>query len=212
MAIGDVYEIRLQGEYLGQVILNVFHYQSAGTADISEPLLTVAAAVGTLIITDVVPTQVESFQWLSSYAKHLVEGGAEATFPFTGGEPGLQTGEGLPPHDAWAFRYNRTNTTTRHGQKRFAGVPEAQALNGVAASGALTALNELADTLERDITSADGFSAGEILRPVIYSQFLNGELRGSVVDGVFVPAPISNPVSSVQYVRISTQNTRKIYR
>jgi len=203
MAIGDVYEVRLRGEYVSQVILNVFHYQSAGTADIAEPELTIAAALGAILVAQLVNIQVETFQWIDAYVKHLVDGGAEATFPFAGGEPGVIAAEGLPPHDAWAFRYNRSLTTTRHGQKRFAGVPETWQNNGVTVSGFLTTLDDVGDNLERDITDADGFGAGEILRPVIYSKFLNGELRET---------PITNPVSSVSFVRISTQNTRKVYR
>lgn len=203
MAIGDVYEIRLRGEYLGQVVLNVFHYRSSGSNDITEPIATVAAAMGSILVTAIADVQNEAFQWLDAYAKKLVEGGDESTFPFSGGVPGSVTGEGLPPHDCWAFRYNRSLTTTRHGQKRFAGVSEGQHENGVATTSVLTDLSALADVLERDITSADGFGTGEILRPVIYSKFLNGELRET---------PVVNPVSSVQYVRISTQNTRKIYR
>jgi len=203
MAIGDIYELRLRGEYVSQVILNVFHYQSAGTADISEPELTIAAALGNILVASLVTIQCDGFQWLDAYVKHLVDGGAEATNPFAGGSPGEIVAEGLPPHDAWAFRYNRSLTTTRHGQKRIAGIPETWQNLGIAATAQLDELAAVADVLERDITDADGFAAGEILRPVIYSKFLNGELRDT---------PVINPVSSVAFVRISTQNTRKVYR
>lgn len=202
MALGDVYEIRLHGEYLSQVIFNVFHYQSSGSADVTDPILTIAAAIGTYLVTAFTPFQVDGFQWLDTYAKHLVEGGTEATHPFAGGQPGIISDQGLPAHDCFAFRLNRTLTTTRHGQKRLAGIAEGSQENGVAVSGVLTALGVACAAMAHAFDSGDGFSTGAILKPVIYSTVLNGELRA---------VPVANPVGTVQYVRISTQNTRKVY-
>lgn len=212
MADGSIYEFHLNQTLFGQVVKNVFHYQSRGASDPTNTLGEIAVAWGTGMIAAVSNVQCSNVEYVSIYIRHLAGDMDEATVPLSA-TTGAVVGDCLPPHDAFAFRFNRTSTLTRHGQKRIAGVPEGAQDDGVAlAGGVTTSLEAAAAQMEHIIVAADGLSIGSELWPVIYSKYLNGELRGEVVGGVFVPMPISNLVSSVQYVRISTQNTRKLYR
>jgi hypothetical protein len=212
MALGDVWFVRLQQQLLGQVVLNTFHFQSKGSSDVTSTPVFIAQMVLDYYAVQFVDVQSEQLQYVNSYARHLAGDEEEATYP-TAIYGGTQSGDCLPPHDAWAFRFNRSSTATRHGQKRLAGIPETLQHQGVVIdTTTIGLLDDCANAMEHIFTAADGLNSGAELHPVIYSTILNGELRGSVVDGVFVPAPIVNVVSSVEYVRISTQNTRKLYR
>jgi len=203
MADGSVFEIRLFEELLGQQVVNVFHYQSRGSSDISSSMSDVLTAWNSVIAAPLVAVQNNHVNLLQSTIRHLVDGGEEATLTYSS-STGTVSGESLPPHDCFAFRYNRLTTSTRHGQKRIAGVSESWNVNGVVTDSTnITKLATLAAAFFHKVDSTDGLNTGAELWPVIYSTTLNGEPR--------IP-PVINQVASVGYVRISTQNTRKVYR
>lgn len=203
MADGSVWEFHLNQSLNGQVVKNVFHYRSRGSADITVSIGAVGVAWGTAMIAAMSNVQVSQLGYVDIFVKHLAGFFEESTIPLTG-TAGALAGDPLPPHDAFAFRYNRATTLTRHGQKRVAGISEGWNHNGVVDGPTeLALLDVVAAQMAHVVDSADGLNTGAELWPVIYSKYLNGELRAE---------PISNLVSSVQYVRISTQNTRKLYR
>lgn len=203
MADGSVYEIRYFETLMGQTCVNVYHYQSRGSSDITTPIATVLSSWNTYFAPFLVAVQSSQVTLDHCTIRHLVDGGEEASQSFVGSN-GTVAGDSLPPHDCFAFRYNRLTTSTRHGQKRIAGVPESWSVNGVVTdSTKQTLLDALATAMFHKITNAEGLNAGAELWPIIYSTTLNGEPRVT---------PVINQVASVGYVRISTQNTRKVYR
>jgi hypothetical protein len=203
MADGSVYEIRLFETLLGQQVVNVFHYQSRGSSDITVSATAILTAWNSVIAAPLVAVQSNQVTLVQATLRHLVDGGAEATLVYSA-STGTVSGDCLPPHDCFAFRYNRLTTSTRHGQKRIAGVPESWNVNGAVTDTAkLALLDTLAAAFFHKVDNADGLNAGAELWPIIYSTTLNGEPRTT---------PVINQVSSVGYVRLSTQNTRKVYR
>ena len=203
MADGSVYEFRLFETLMGQTAVNVFHYQSRGANDITTSAIDTLDAWWSVIALPLANVQSGQVSFVQATIRHLVDAGEEATRSFAS-STGVVSGDCLPPHDCFAFRYNRLTTSTRHGQKRFAGVPESWNINGVVTDSAnITKLDTLATALFHKVDSTDGLNTGAELWPIIYSTTLNGEPR---------TPPVINQVSSVGYVRISTQNTRKVYR
>jgi hypothetical protein len=116
--------------------------------------------------------------------------------PLTTGNAGLQSGDPLPPFVTWAFQYIRTRTDVHHGWKRLAGGTEAEQAGGTAASGTLTYLDAIATAMEATLAS--------VFEPRIMRKKFD-TLTSSWVYTDF-------PISGVNYVRISTQNTRKFGR
>lgn len=112
---------------------------------------------------------------------------------------GLQATEFNSPQTAWSFQLIRLFRTTRHGSKRIAGVPEGLVQNGFATSAALTLLEDVADVID-NVPNVD-FGTAETMT-----------LRSVIAKTPIFPATLPsvfNPVSSVAYRGIGSQNSRK---
>jgi len=189
MAIGDRWVVVTKMDYQGQTALNIFSYlQTAGTG---TALSVYNAFVNR--VTGVLMNSLHSTVYLKSVLAY--NAGDETDFynndPFLFG--GI-TGEGLPTHDCISFQYVPNRLDCRSGAKRFVGVPETRQNNGVPSPSYVTQCNLLAAVLESNIDYI-----ANAYRPVIY-----GGRTGSL--GKF-----NNPLSTVQFKGLFTQNSRKTY-
>ena len=108
---------------------------------------------------------------------------------------GLVTGTAQPPYIAWEFIYRRATALTRNGFKRFAGVTEEDVDQaGNVQAGILANLVALADDLEQPLTGP----GSQPFSPVIYGRPIPSN-----------PTPRIGFVSQVQFLRVTTQNSRK---
>lgn len=107
---------------------------------------------------------------------------------------GLRAGENSVKFAAWGFRYNRVTAGKRHGAKRFGNVSESDITNGAATGAVTTVLNATAVTLGSSINVG-----------VIQTWF--PEILERKPTGVYPWT--SHPILNVQYVRITSQNSRK---
>jgi len=189
MAIGDSWVLELKSDYQGQTALNVFQYlQTAGTGT--------AFSVYQAFVNDVIDNIRSALQDTVYFKSILTYNRADASDfhtdnPFLFGTIG---GEGLPTHDCISFQYVPNRLDCRSGAKRFMGVPEIRQNNGVPSAAYVTICNTVAVALESNIVYG-----GNTYRPIIY-----GSRTGLL--GRF-----NNPLSSVLFKGIFTQNSRKTY-
>lgn len=193
MAVGNRYQLIDFQTYVGNDILNVYYYrQVAGTH-------TAAVELVDLFVSSVLPfitaVQHEAVTHISIGAKNLDVPTDFNLTPLVTGNVGQVTGQGLPPFVAWAFRLVRTQTDIHNGAKRIVGVAEGWQANGVADSTVVSALNDLAEAMALTL---DNFEP-RIMRKLLDSE---GHLIGYE----------DFPMGAGQYVRISSQNTRKFGR
>jgi len=112
---------------------------------------------------------------------------------------GLVNSEFQAPQAAWSFQLVRTTRLTRHGSKRLSGVPESLTENGKASAAALTYLATIAEVIDNPPTVDLDLAGTMSMRSVIPK---------TPVYPATLPT-IFNPVASVQYRGIGSQNSRK---
>lgn len=198
MAIGNRYELLDGQEYLGQDCLNVYYYrQIAGPAGNAGDL---RQSWGAAVLPAVIAIQVDDVAHVAIATKNLDVPTDFEILPLVPGTTGTLVGDPMPPFVAWAFRLLRQQTNIRHGAKRYAGVSESSQSLGVATAEVMAALNNLADALGSDLLG----DTGAIYEPRIMRRLLDAE--GHLIGYEDFPFGLA------QYVRISTQNTRKFGR
>lgn len=187
--------------WAGNPAYNMYFYQVAAHAGAARGLdaangALILAAFKTLVVDKV--RAMTSSDW--SYDQGQIIDYTDPAHPFYEGS--ITPGQGtvvdgaLPPFNAWAFRLNRGNATTRNGQKRFVGLPESLVAQGRPDSAATTLANALATALGDELIVDLGGDSWTFI-PVIVR-----EAPGYTVS-------VSQYVASVTFTGISTQNTRK---
>jgi hypothetical protein len=132
----------------------------------------------------------------------------ESFFIESGDGVGGQSGDALPPSDAWTFKYIRPNSSFRHGFKRFPGVPESAQSGGRPAGGAVASLAALGVLLSgpfeyyKDVAGTETAAGGEFV-PAVIQRMLNGDLVDPVV---------TYTIDTVVFDKIGHQDTRDIGR
>lgn len=180
------------------LVLNTFYYETPSTID------TIAVLNGVLAtwILNVLP-EIRAIQTtevdVEKVSAEVIDSALFAETSFV-----LTTGNLAPPTEpqfvAVPFRLVRSTLATRHGQKRFMGVPEGNVdrNGGIFGGTYLTALQNAADAMEEPIPVAGGSD----LLPVIF------RAADPAHDPPFVQT--TNPVLEVVApTRVTTQNTRK---
>lgn len=193
MAIGDLYRVIDHQSFDGQEVLNVYHYVQTDGAGAADELLT---AFNEDMIPSIRAVQNTSLTHTLLEAINLDNDADFGSMALTSSNAGTRAGESLPVFTCWAFRYNRATRAVRNGQKRICGPNEGDQSGGDAISAMLTPLNALAGAMEDPVTETVTSSSW---KPVI--------VRTTGTSAPFTYT--SFDISSVQYVRISTQNTRK---
>lgn len=111
---------------------------------------------------------------------------------------GLVANEVMPTFVAWGFRLNRSNSTTRNGQKRFGGVPEIYVEDSAPVGSALTILTSAAGGLGTTHSITVG-STQYNLQPAIVRK------DPTTPFGILA----SQWVQDATFTHVTTQNTRK---
>lgn len=197
MAIGDIWELTLRGTYQGQEILNVFGYVETVALGGDVAGADVAKWLWDTIGTDLLAMTVDGVEYGQVDALQVTGGVAIGSYTIASGS-GDRTVEGLPSFATFSFRYNRASQASRHGYKRFAGVSE-DWVSGNTNSFPSVQTNALIAALESDIFDSSSVLDGR-LEPCIISRVVNGQER---------PVPLAFPVSSIVFIGVTTQNTRK---
>lgn len=203
---GDILQLTLKGYYstVATAVMNVFQYKLgvSGTLDLAldgqafidgyadaireflEPILSVEVAYPRM---DIVNLSEPLEIWTGSFTNPI---------------NGAVTGEVAPPFITWSFLLQRTNASTRNGQKRFSGVPETQMVNGIPTAAAALLLQDMSGFLGLPFVSdvIGGTPATVILEPTIVRKDETGALIAS------------QPVLNARFTAIGSQNTRKFGR
>lgn len=191
MAIGDKFTLKDKYIFLDEECMNVYYYeQTAGSVG--------AEALAQQWVADILPLILE-FQHANAVhsaieVNNLLDDEDFHTEVLTTDNAGLLLGETLPRYNAWGFRKNRANSSYRNGSIRIAGIAEGSQDGGVAGSAALEDLGTFAAAIGGELTHSSG---GKWLLRTPSGTFVGGSV------------PVPTPIASVQYVRMTTQNSRK---
>lgn len=191
----DLLELTLYQTYNSTVqVRNVLHYRvgSVGTAD--ETGLTTA------FIAEVLPLMLDVQHLTMEHQKmtvlNLTDNIGWADVDLIPDQQGVLGGEVEPPFVCYAFRKNRALRRVRSGQLRVCGVPEGAINYGLAGPLVEDDLDQLAVALGETIIDGTGGS----YVPVIIGKNPDGTVRDFA------------GIESVEFVSISTQNSRKYGR
>lgn len=195
MANGDIIQVLLNAT--GNItvpIINNFTYQQTVGASASN-LNTLITLFKANIMPSLLPVISSSTQFNFIQAKQLTGGTDIVIDALTTANFGTASALFMPPEVCWSFRYFRSTSTSRNGQKRFGLVPSPGVIDGEVGGGFLPTLNALAGSLGSALT--DGTYTWE---PRILRTRLNGAI---------LPTPEVFSVAAVQYISVGTQNSRK---
>jgi hypothetical protein len=197
-AIGDKFIVKMFSSGSNANALNVFYYESTGTA--SPNSLDLFVAFGSDIAAHLVPFMSDIWG-IDRFEVINFDDPADFYSANVTGYTGAIAGDCTGPFNAWTFTYNRATRASRNGSKRFPGVAEASQASGQATAGALTLLNTAATFLEATISATAGvLYVPRIGRPVY-----------PVPNPLHLPPTGLTlfPISGVSYSHIGTQNSRK---
>lgn len=188
MPAGDLYELRDFQVADSNEILNVYWFQqTGGTGDATD----LATAFADQWLPDILGIQSGTCEHVHAVVVNHDDGGDFADFSYASNS-GARGGNAGPNFTSYAFILRRSTRLVRNGWKRY-GPPAEGDIIGNAASGSpiLTALAALAGTLSAPLV--DG--------PNVYSMRIVHKDAG----GALTPYP----VATVDYVRVTTQTTRR---
>lgn len=210
MPIGDVYEVIDAQDYRGKEILNTYFYQ---VSDDGVDATLVADAWVAQVLPEVRGLQSGDVLHVEVRVRNLFNH-ADATIIPTGlaGTLVLASADTLPTHDAVGFKLVRASASTRHGQKRYAGIPETYHTDGQYTGAPIaTAFAALAAALQEQLVDTVG-SLANFAVPIIVGRIAEtvaGKTTYRLPDalGELVFSLISDVILNTE---VTTQNTRKL--
>lgn len=193
MATGDRYKLDLwQKDYLGQDIHNIFWFNQENGSGGSAELI---AEFDETVLPLLKLIQSDGLAYFSILAENLDDVGDFAQdAPTT--TAGTVTGEDMPPFVATEFRYTRASRSSRHGWKRFGGLTQIMMASEALEAAYVTAAGDLANVLGANLEDA----SQNLWVPKI--------CRKQKVNDVWTYTFFG--VQAVVYVRVTTQNSRKL--
>jgi len=205
MTVGDILQITDVQDTLLQTALNVYFYRVESLETLAD-YDDVQGAFKLQIIDNCTPLQ--SSSWTAHtriVIKNLTNAVDIAEFPYN--LVGEVSGDAAPSFTALSFRLVRSTAITRHGSKRIGGITESMTVGNDLAAGVNTLTTALADAMAAPLV-VDGTVDHDItLVPVIVGRIPQGEPNAGELD-----LSVINPVSSVQFIRVTTQTTRRAGR
>lgn len=199
--VGQIYEVQMHQRLFGEKVLNVFHYYT-DTEQVEGPDNDFAIALF-VQFEQFVAAEVCKIQ--NADVKYELISVANAfdypnRYEATVSREGLQSlGGSDSSFVAFSFKYVRKHNHTRNGSKRFAGVPD-NFMVGNLYTGSDAPLHNLANLLGGNMTGEDVQQANKpVFKPCIVHR---DEVKPYAI-------MYGNAVSSVQYVGITTQTSRK---
>lgn len=204
MAFQDCYELVDESTLYGQKVLNVYFYQNnnvlnggATASDLIDGFLAeVMPAIRAIQVSGVVHTEVRARNLFNEADRHVRTVSLAGTSAETDGYSGFT---------AAGFTLVQDNGAIRNGGKRYAGMGEGYATNGVIDNGgAITLLNALGAAVEQNIN----ILAAEVFRPVVIKRLLVA--GGYVLPGSLGEAVIGGLIDVVWNTLVTSQVSRKI--
>jgi len=187
----DLYQIIHQQVFLNQEVLNVFYYKDLETGP-SVGLTSILSAFNTDV--SIAMNQIQSDDVTGvSITTQKVGGVNEETLDISS-QAGTRPGDPRASYAAWGYILNRSTIDVRNGAKRVVGVSETDAQGNNPVLAFEVDLASFALVLEANLVLSNSAE----LAPVIFR-------RGSFVD----PDWFGSNVASSQFVRLTTQNSRK---
>lgn len=198
--LGDLLQITDFQTYLGQQVLNVYYYRVVSvTGFTNDGYIPLLEEFRDNVILAVVPLQ--SARLMHEYVEVRNLSNGVDVFTLEIDQPGTNAAAStadLPSYVSYSFKLVRESLATRHGFKRFAGVPDTMIDGNVYTSS--TALTEaVEDALAADIV----IGIATIAEPVIVKRPIPASPIASYV---------YSSIGSAIFSLIGTQNTRKIGR
>lgn len=204
VSVGDVLQITDTQVFLGESMLNVYFYEVMVATDVPD-YSTVRIAFEDLIIEGMIPFQSAFCEHVRVTIKNLTNGLDIAEFPVE--FDGAVSGEASQSFVSLSCRLVRSTALTRHGSKRIGGLSEGLLNGNGLATGAIESIQPFVDKLALPIeVDSEVFGQFEA-RPVIVGRFLQGESNAGELDLSKI-----NPVASAQFIRLTTQATRRAGR
>lgn len=204
LAVGDIIQITDVQSYLGQEVLNVYFYRM----DSFENGVTLEIVVDNfqvLALTPIKAIQHSSLTHVTLIGKNLTNGIDITEQPV--GVAGIAGSDPLASFYAVSIRLVRTTAVTRHGAKRYAGLTE-QWVNGNTLMGDGPALvQDVCDFIGAPMVVSGTLDQDFVATPVIVGRFPAGSPDAGALDLSKI-----NVVASAQYIRLSTQTTRRAGR
>ena len=198
MPIGDRYELLDGQRFLAQDVINAYFYKAtAGPSPSAGDLVTQWIFY---VLPKILPLQSTLLVHQIIAARNLDNPLDFFATPLIAGNVGTSGGQAMPPFVAWAFRLLRTRTDVHHGAKRIAGITENQQVDGVVEPAFQTTVDDFASFYGSILPNVNG----NLYAPVIMRRVLDENKHLIGYDDF--------PAGLGQYVRISTQNTRKFGR
>jgi hypothetical protein len=196
-ALGDLLQVTVKQEYLGQQILNVYHYRVTSITGLAGNYLELLAQFVDSTINDAVAQfQVNSLVYTEAEARNLSNGLDFHVEPLT--RTGDRTDSGsnaVPSFVSAGFQLIRESLATRNGYKRYAGLDDTLLVNNSYLIGS-TIQGDVEDALAADWVEAL-VTVGE---PIIW-----GSPRANPPVGSYIYSSIGSAI----YREVGTQNTRK---
>lgn len=213
MPVGDVYEVVDVQRYLGQTVMNVYHYQQ--TAAFVPLAGTIAQALADAFATTIVPViagiQHPSLVHVEVNVKNVFDG-TDAGTAVTGNS-GSQTGLGdaMPAFTNYAMQFKTDNAGIRPGSKRIAGVAEGATAAGIVEGVRLADAQVVADALAAPIQGGL-IITNDIMKPVIVKRVREG-VYGSYtyrMPATSAELVVGKITEALVNVLITSQTSRKV--
>lgn len=203
--IGDVIRFTDKQTIIGVDgdIINTYYYRIAAIIG-STPLAVMLGAIEDWFygefLTPILEVQASTLAHQSLVVENMMDWETEfaTVFPDTPAV-GIVPAEFTSSAAAWSFQYVRETRITRHGSKRIAAVPETLVANNKAIPAAIPYLEDVEVTMFQGWTLTNGDGDSWNIVPVIAK---------TPVPPATLPT-IFNPVLTVDYKGVGSQNTRK---
>lgn len=191
------YRVVATGLVNSVVCKNVFWYKATDPGAEAGQL---ALLFESTIIPAIATVQSSDFQWTNLDIYNLVE--PSDFYTGTLSDVGDRGALAMPNFVAWYVRYFRSTTLTANGRKMIAGVSESDVSDGVIVPAVLVTMDLMTDVLETALVG--GFGTDYIPCIAKTEEYTNPETGKTYR----VPIELFG-ISRVEYVRVSTQNSRK---
>jgi hypothetical protein len=204
LAVGDILQISDVQMYLGQTVLNVYFYEMVSLESLTD-YGDVQGAFKLGVIDEVRTMQNSGLTHTTIIVKNLTNEVDIGEYAYT--VTGDLEDEGLQSFTALSIRLVRSTGLTRHGSKRIGGLTEAMVAGNVLSAAGNALIGNVVDALEADLVVDGTVDHDFVARPVIVGRFLITDPNPGELDLSKI-----NPVSAAQFIRLSTQTTRRAGR
>lgn len=204
IAVGNILQITDVQQQATNQLLNVYTYEVIEVGSLVD-YVDISNSFQLLVQDEVVTLQHTSLVHTNTVITNLSNG--VDIFEEAISIAGVQGAEAMPNFLALSFRYIRSTALTRHGAKRIGGIPEIAVSGNTLAGTFTTAVNAVAAAMAADVTVEGAGDNDFIIRPVIVGRYPQGSPNAGQYDLSKI-----NPINGVQFVRVTTQTTRRIGR